>query len=113
MMPHMHLRGKSAKYTAHYPDGTSEVLLDVPEYDFNWQAQYDLAENKLLPKGTRVEMELVFDNSQERADEIGFNPARAVRFGGPTTDEMDLAWISIAPAHPVTEHGLSDVKTGD
>ena len=34
MMPHMHLRGKAAKYTAFYPDGTSDVLLDVPEYDY-------------------------------------------------------------------------------
>ncbi|MFP6584404.1 MAG: hypothetical protein VCD00_17860 [Candidatus Hydrogenedentota bacterium] len=102
MMPHMHLRGKSAKYTAFYPDGTSDVLLDLPVYDFNWQTQYDLAINKLLPAGTRIEMELRFDNSVENAEQIGSNPNRPVRFGGPTTDEMDLAWITIAPAQPVS-----------
>src|SRR5205807_516640 len=37
MMPHMHLRGKDFKYTATYPDGTTEVLLSVPAYDFGWQ----------------------------------------------------------------------------
>jgi hypothetical protein len=65
MMPHMHLRGKAARYTAFYPDGTSQVLLDVPVYDFNWQTQYDLNEPKLIPRGTRIEMELWYDNSDE------------------------------------------------
>ena len=52
LLPHMHLRGKSFSYRATYPDGTQEVLLDVPKYDFNWQINYYLAEPKLLPKGT-------------------------------------------------------------
>ena len=102
LMPHMHLRGKAAKYTAFYPDGSSEELLDVPNYDFNWQTQYNYAVNKELPKGTRLEMEFWFDNSPERGEFAGVNPDRAVRFGGPTTDEMDLAWITVAPAEPVS-----------
>ena len=101
MLPHTHLRGSYAKYTAFYPDGSSEILLEVPEYDFNWQTGYDFAEPKHLPAGTRLEMDLHFDNSAENAEEIGFNPARAISFGGPTTDEMDLAWLTIAPAAEV------------
>jgi hypothetical protein len=42
MLPHMHLRGKSFSFTAHYPDGKEEMLLDVPRYDFNWQLSYKL-----------------------------------------------------------------------
>jgi len=102
MMPHMHLRGKAAKYTAFYPDGTSEVLLDVPAYDFNWQSYYEYPVSKLMPAGTRLEMELVYDNSQANADRVGFDASKAIRFGGPTTDEMDLAWITIAPKAPIT-----------
>jgi hypothetical protein len=105
MMPHMHLRGKSAKYTAFYPDGTSEVLLDVPAYDFNWQSSYDLPAPKTLPAGTRLEMELVYDNSQANADRVGFDPSTPIHFGGPTTDEMDLAWITIAPKAPISPNG--------
>lgn len=101
LMPHMHLRGRAAKYTAFYPDGTSEVLLDVPEYDFNWQTGYEYPEPKLIPAGTRVEMELWFTNTEERGQLAGIDPSRAVRFGGPTTDEMDLAWITVAPAEPI------------
>ena len=57
---------------------------------------------KLIPRGTRLEMELWYDNSETNAAEDGFNPARTIRFGGPTTDEMDLAWITVAPKAPVS-----------
>lgn len=101
LMPHMHLRGKYAKYTAYYPNGTEEVLLEVPRYDFNWQIQYEFAKLKQMPAGTRIEFEILFDNSEERAEEVGFNPARPVRFGGPTTDEMDLGWLTFSNTAPV------------
>lgn len=95
-MPHTHLRGSAAKYTAFYPDGTSEVLLDVPHYDYNWQTGYDYGDYKLIPKGTRVEWEVYYDNSPEAAEKGRFNSERAIRFGGPTTEEMDLGWITYA-----------------
>ena len=94
LMPHMHIRGKAAKYVAFYPDGTEEVLLDVPVYDFNWQTSYEFKEPKLLPAGTRVEVQMWFDNSADRAAFTEINPSRTIRFGGPTTDEMDLGWIT-------------------
>ena len=101
ILPHMHLRGTEAKYTAVYPDGTSEELLHVPAYDFNWQTGYEFEEAKKLPPGSRIEMEFWFDNSEGRAELAGINPDRAVSFGGPTTDEMDLAWMTFAPTKPV------------
>jgi hypothetical protein len=97
MLPHMHLRGTEAKYTAFYPDGTTEVLLNVPQWDFNWQTGYDYAQKKVIPAGTRVEMEFWYDNSDARGEAVGFDSSKAIRFGGPTTDEMDLAWITVAP----------------
>jgi len=51
LTPHMHLRGKAFKYVLTYPDGRSEVLLDVPHYDFNWQLAYILAEPRTVPRG--------------------------------------------------------------
>src|SRR6185295_7980113 len=56
LTPHMHVRGKDMTYTALYPDGTSEVLLSVPKYDFNWQITYELTKPKLLPTGTTIEV---------------------------------------------------------
>ncbi len=63
MMPHMHFRGKDFEYTVVYPDGRTEILLDVPHYDFNWQLGYELKKNIMLPKGTRIDCVAHFDNS--------------------------------------------------
>ncbi len=93
-MPHTHLRGSAARYTAYYPDGTEEVLLDIPRYDYNWQTGYDYKTYKEIPAGTRVEWELWYDNSAEKGAEAGFDSTVPVVFGGPTTDEMDLGWIT-------------------
>jgi hypothetical protein len=98
LFPHMHLRGKWSRYTAYYPDGSTEVLLETPEYDFNWQEYYHYREPKPIPAGTRIEFEMKYDNSPENAERAGFNPDRAVHFGGPTTDEMDLGWYTYANA---------------
>ncbi len=95
-MPHMHLRGSSARYTAYYPDGTSELLVDVPNYDYNWQTAYEYATYKPMPAGTRIDYEMTFNNSLERGEEAGVNPNVPVRFGGPTTDEMDLGFLTYA-----------------
>jgi len=100
LMPHTHLRGIETKYTAYYPDGTTEMLLHTPNYDFNWQREYFYKEPKQIPAGTRIEFEIVFDNSTENAERVGFNPARSVKFGGPTTDEMDLGWYTYAMSDP-------------
>src|SRR5262249_33097578 len=64
MTPHMHVRGKSFRYEAFYPDGTTEMLLDVPKFDFNWQIQYELSEPKVMPAGTRLHCTAYFDNSE-------------------------------------------------
>ena len=87
----MHLRGVAAKYTAYFPDGTSEVLLDVPRYDYNWQLYYEYPVPKKFPAGTRIKVDMTFDNSAE--NESNPDPSKAVRFGGSTTDEMALGWM--------------------
>ena len=96
MMPHMHLRGKAAKYTAFWPDGTTEVILDVPRYDFNWQTVYEYPEPRLIPAGTRIDCEMYFDNSEANPSNPDANAS--VVFDGPTTAEMMLGWISICDA---------------
>jgi peroxiredoxin len=86
MRPHMHLRGKSFRYIAHYPNGTSEILLDVPRFDFNWQHSYVLSEPKRMPAGTKLEMTAHFDNSPENP--FNPDPTATVRWGDQSWDEM-------------------------
>lgn len=99
--PHMHLRGKDAKYVAYYPDGTQEVLLEVPEFDFNWQLDYSYAEPKRVPAGTRVEFTVHYDNSVNNP----YNPDPTIPmiWGGPTTMEMMIGYISYCETNPSVE----------
>jgi len=86
LFPHMHLRGKSFRYEAVYPDGGSEILLDVPRYDFAWQNRYELREPKRLPRDTEIRCTAVFDNST--ANPANPDPTATVRAGKQNTDEM-------------------------
>lgn len=92
--PHMHFRGKSFEYRAVLPDGSREVLLRVPKYDFNWQLTYDLSEERVFPKGTKFEATAVFDNSP--GNRFNPDPKASVRFGDQTWDEMMVGFINIA-----------------
>jgi hypothetical protein len=105
LFPHTHLRGKASKYVAHYPDGKTETLLHVPAYDFNWQTNYIYKEPKFIPAGTKVEVTMWYDNSEERAKITGIDPSRTVYFGEPTTDEMMFGWIDYCNAKPMASLG--------
>jgi hypothetical protein len=92
MLPHMHLRGKSFSFTAHYPDGKEEILLDVPRYDFNWQLSYKLKEPKLMPKGTQIKCVAHFDNSEENLTNP--DPTIDVTWGDQTWEEMMIGFMT-------------------
>lgn len=89
MNPHMHLRGKWMRYIARYPDGTEEVLLNVPNYRFDWQRNYELAEPKRIPKGTEIIVEAAWDNSALNL--ANPDPTKKVGWGDQTFNEMFFA----------------------
>ena len=86
MLPHTHLRGKSWEYTVTYPDGRSEVILSVPNYDFNWQTDYVFAQPLKLPKGTKIRAVAHYDNSP--ANKANPDPKIDVKWGDQTWEEM-------------------------
>ena len=90
-MPHMHVRGKDFLYTIVYPDGRTEVALNVPRYDFNWQLQYDLAKPIHLPAGTRIDCVAHFDNSTNNA--ANPNPNQEVKWGDQTWEDMMIGFF--------------------
>jgi peroxiredoxin/mono/diheme cytochrome c family protein len=93
LVPHMHLRGKSFQFVARYPDGKTELLLDVPKYDFNWQIPYKTAKPYFMPKGTVMECTGHYDNSKNNP--ANPNPNAIVRPGEQTWDEMMIGWFSM------------------
>ncbi len=92
LSPHMHLRGKSFRFEAHYPNGKKEILLDVPKYDFNWQLRYVLAKPKVMPKGTKLICTAHFDNSEFNLNNP--DPKKTVRWGDQTWEEMMIGWFT-------------------
>lgn len=98
MGPHMHYRGKAMRYELEYPDGEREVLLWVPDYDFNWQFLYEYEVPKFVPAGSIMHMSWWFDNSD--ANHFNPDPTVDVVYGAATTDEMANARIYYAPTTP-------------
>lgn len=98
LTPHMHLRGKSMRYVAHFPDGGEKTLLFVPAYDFNWQFTYLARKPIPIPKGTRIEVIATFDNSSNNPLNPDFK--QAVRWGAASENEMMDGWIEFVDADP-------------
>jgi hypothetical protein len=98
LWPHAHLRAVAARYELRTPDGKTELLLDVPHYDQEWQVVYRYLEPKRIPAGSRLEVSLWYENSPQRGSERGFDPQQATTFGPATTDEMMIGFLNWAPA---------------
>jgi hypothetical protein len=96
LVPHMHLRGKAFRYTAKYPQGREEILLNIPDYDFNWQHQYRFEKPFPIPKGTTIECVAHFDNSVDNP--ANPDPSATVYWGDQTWEEMMLGWFSYVEA---------------
>jgi mono/diheme cytochrome c family protein len=119
--PHMHLRGKAMRFTAEYPTGEKEILLDVVDYDFNWQLTYTPTKPVRIPAGTKIAVDAVFDNSADNP--LNPDPTVNVKFGEKTTDEMMVGFVHYSfvdnaqqddmPTFSVPEHlrqGLDQVQ---
>jgi hypothetical protein len=92
-MPHMHLRGTSARYDVTYPDGRKETLLYVPDFDFNWQSIYRFKEPLAIPKGSKLTWTGWWDNSADNPRNP--DPSKEVRWGEQTWDEMQNGWMDV------------------
>jgi hypothetical protein len=89
--PHMHVRGKDFVYRLVYPDGTSKILLSVPQYNFAWQLTYFLKEPIAAPKGSKLEVVAHHDNSTR--NKYNPDPTVTVRWGDQTWDEMMIGYF--------------------
>ena len=105
VLPHTHVRGKKWEVTAIYPDGRSEVILNVPKYDFNWQTDYVFKQPLQLPKGTKLHTAAWYDNSP--ANKPNPDPKKDVYWGDQTWEEMQFTafTISFAPTETKTTAG--------
>ena len=84
--PHMHFRGKRMRFSAEYPDGTSEELINIANYNYNWQLAYTYKEPKAVPAGTVITATGAFDNSEQ--NQMNPDANRSVPWGLQSWDEM-------------------------
>jgi mono/diheme cytochrome c family protein len=99
LFPHMHLIGKEIKVTAVRPDGSKQVLLWIEDWDFNWQNFYEYVKPVPLPKGTKLVLETIHDNSAENPHNPS-SPPRRVRYGEQSFDEMALIFLHVTATTP-------------
>jgi thiol-disulfide isomerase/thioredoxin len=89
LMPHMHLLGREMRADVEFPDGRTQPLIYVKDWDFNWQLNYALLEPMKIPKGSKIHITATYDNSSDNMHNPN-NPPKEVRWGEETTDEMML-----------------------
>ncbi len=91
LLAHAHLRGKACRFERTGLDGKTEVILDIPQYDFNWQLRYEYANPLSLKQGETLRYIAWYDNSDKNP--ANPDPNVTVHWGQQTTDEMHLGYV--------------------
>jgi hypothetical protein len=99
---HAHYVAREMKATATLPDGTIQPLLWIQNWDFNWQDRYNYKKPFLLPKGTRMDVRLVYDNSPDNPRNPS-SPPKRVLWGEQSFDEMGSVTLQVVAVHKQDE----------
>ena len=109
--PHMHLLGKKMSVDAAMSNGTNTCLININDWDFNWQGVYRYKTPIALPVGTRVSLSAYYDNSENNLRNPN-SPPRAVSWGEATTDEMCIAFIGVTLDGATTNANMTVAQAG-
>jgi hypothetical protein len=99
---HAHYLAKNMKMTATLPDGSTKGLLWIDDWDFGWQDSYFYKTPFVLPKGTRIEVRITYDNSGGNLRNPS-DPPKRVTWGRGSLDEMGSMSLLVAPRSPADE----------
>lgn len=91
--PQTHTRGKSMSISALFPDGSEKRLINVANYNFNWQMNYKLKERMPLPAGSSLIAQTVYDNSA--SNPLNVDPEAQVKVGITTYDEIFSHFVRV------------------
>ena len=91
--PHMHLIGRRIKVYGILPNGDTLRLINIPDWDFNWQGAYGFRNVQKIPVGTLLTAEAFYDNTTANPYNPS-NPPKLVTLGENTTDEMMLTYFT-------------------
>ena len=86
---HAHYLAREMKAVATLPDGSTKPLLWIKDWDFNWQDSYVYKEPFTLPRGTRIDATITYDNSAANPRNP-ISPPRRALWGEQSYDEMGM-----------------------
>lgn len=109
VMPHAHYLASEVRLSATLPDGKEQFLLWIPRWDFNWQEEYRYRKPVFLPRGTRVDFSIRYDNSEANIRNPN-RPPKPVGFGPQSSDEMGEVWLQVLPENPADLTALQRQK---
>jgi Copper type II ascorbate-dependent monooxygenase, C-terminal domain len=96
--PHMHKVGRDMAMMVTYPDGRTDNLIKIADWDFGWQNSYFFEQPVDLPRGSVVKVLAHYDNSANNPHNPN-KPPRLVTWGPATTDEMCIGFITVTKKH--------------
>ncbi len=104
--PHMHLLGESFKGYALTPTGDTIRLVNIPKWDFRWQYFYTYEKPVVIPGGSTIVAEGVYDNTSNNPNNP-YDPPQTIREQDGsmrTTDEMFQFILTYVPYQSGDEH---------
>src|SRR5688572_1512895 len=104
---HAHYLARQMHAVATLPDGSTRSLLSIKDWDFNWQDSYIYKEPFTLPKGTRIDVAITYDNSADNPRNPISPPRRAV-FGEQSFDEMGAVSIDFEVLNTADKQAFQD-----
>ena len=107
---HAHYLAHEMKMTATLPDGSTKGLLWISDWDFGWQDSYFFTAPFTLPKGTRVDAEIVYDNSELNMRNPN-SPPKRVKWGLGTFDEMGSLTLLVTTTSRQDDRMLRQLTT--
>ena len=107
---HAHYICREMKMTATLPDGKESVLLEIADWDLDWQDSYQFKKPLRLPAGTVLKTRLVYDNSAANP-ENPFNPPQAIQWGPESDDEMGSITLVVVPVEKKDAQLLTDSQS--
>ena len=108
LLPHMHLRGKAFRIESIDKAGTTQMLLNVPRYDFNWQNTYVFGQPLILTEGSKLICSAWYDNSEKNP--FNPDPSQTVGWGDQTWEEMLVAQFEMVAADQDFHLGLPQIS---
>ena len=94
LQPHAHYRARQVRGEATLPDGSTNTLLVIKDWDFRWQHVFRYETPLRLPRGTKLSMQYTYDNSSANPRNPQQPPLRA-RWGQRSAEEMGDLWIQV------------------